>query len=298
MSAWDSLTTKLYLKLNFQKIPIIYPWVYRFENKLSYKKFVEEISKPPKPITVKVLFLEWRSSFDYDLALVKKWLISNGEYRNYITNKEVVESLRLKYSFLPDWISSLEWFLYPDTYHIDANRWNAIEQLVWLQLDNFYNRVRWPNAELFTSFTKKLSNDGFNFRMSTYSIIKLASIIENEEKNNNNKQTIAWLFINRIQNDMLLGADVTLCYGKWISYDLCTPSYIVQHLYESDNPYNTRKVSWLTPTPISNPSIQTIAKVLTYTKTDYLYYLHDNNWKIYYWITLEDHNRNKSLYLK
>jgi cell division protein YceG involved in septum cleavage len=36
---------------------------------------------------------------------------------------------------------------------------------------------------------------------------------------------------------------------------------------------------------------------LNYTNTDYLYYLHDNNWVIHYWKTLSEHNANKQKYL-
>jgi UPF0755 protein len=72
--------------------------------------------------------------------------------------------------------------------------------------------------------------------------MKLASVIENEEKSNANKPTIAGIFFNRLQEGMRLDADVTLCYGKAVTYDVCTPAFIVQNLYEESNPYNTRQV--------------------------------------------------------
>ncbi|MBP7007645.1 endolytic transglycosylase MltG [Patescibacteria group bacterium] len=50
------------------------------------------------------------------------------------------------------------------------------------------------------------------------------------------------MFLNRIAQGMLLGADVTLCYGLQVTYDKCTPSFIVDHLVDTNNPYNTRKV--------------------------------------------------------
>jgi UPF0755 protein len=72
--------------------------------------------------------------------------------------------------------------------------------------------------------------------------MRLASVIENEEKANVNKPIIAGIFLNRIQAGMRLDADVTLCYGKAVTYDQCTPAFIVQNLYEKSNPYNTRQV--------------------------------------------------------
>ena len=147
------------------------------------------------------------------------------------------------------------------------------------------------------AFDAKLKGDGFGFKMTPYSVIKLASIIENEEKTQANKAAIAGLFINRIDTNMQLGADVTLCYGLGVTYDLCTPSFIVEHLYDKQNPYNTRQQTGLPPTPISNPSLDSIDAVLNYIKSDYLYYLHDKNGAIHYGSSLQEHNANKSQYL-
>lgn len=297
MSIFDKWMLKLYLKLNYQRIPTLYPGLFRFEEWLSYKKFLETIAIAPKSVAMDVRLLEWWSSYDYDDLLTKKGLISSWSYRLYITNPDVISQLQSRFAFLPKELNSLEWFLYPDTYKLDSNRWNAVEQLVSMQLDNFYNKVRWPDPSLFTGFSQKLQSDWFVFKMSAYSIIKLASIIENEEKNDSNKQTIAWLFLNRIAQGILLGADVTVCYGYGITYDRCTPKFIWERIYDKWNVYNTRTNPGLPPTPISNPSIKTIAAVLVYTKTPYIYYLHDNQWWIHYGTTLEEHNSNKAKYI-
>lgn len=294
----DRLMLKTYLTINFQSTPPIYPWVFRFDKPVTYRDFIKTVAVAPKSITTKITLLEWRSSFDNDALIARKWFSPFWSYRSYVTNKETIDLLRQTYTFLPEDISTLEWYLYPDTYFIDLNKWDIVPQLVKLQLNAFYDKVWWPDPAMFTEFSKKLASDGFVFKMSPYSIVKLASIIENEEKNNQNKQTIAWLFLNRIAQGMLLGADVTLCYGLQATYDKCTPSFIVDHLVDTNNPYNTRKVWWLPPTPISNPSIKSFASVLTYKKTPYLYYLHDSEWTIHYWSTLEEHNRNKTLFLR
>jgi len=297
MSWFDVIFFKTYIRLHYQHAPTLYPWVYRIEKGLSYKEFLEFISKPPLPVTENITFLEGRSSFDYDAYLVKKWLIQTGSYRKAVQDKWLIHELMLTYDFLPKDLQSLEWFLYPDTYRIDANKPDIVRQIIGMQLDNFYNKVRWPDPWLFTGFTQQIHKDWFYFPFSIYSIIKLASVIENEEKNNQNKQTIAWLFLNRIDQWIQLGADVTLCYWKWITYDTCTPKFIVQYLYDKTNLYNTRIHPWLPPTPISNPSIQSIAAVLSYKKSDYIFYLHDARGVIHYGRTLEEHNKNKATYL-
>jgi UPF0755 protein len=295
MSWRDRITLKIYLKSEAD--PALYPGVYRIEKPLSYKDFIAEISKVPQPVPVKIVLLEGWSSFDYEVALVNKWLIKAGEFLATVKDSEKIAVFQQEYEFLPKDLKTLEGFLYPDTYNVDANKPNIADQVVRMQLENFNTKVWLPNKEKFQNFQSKLSNDGYDFPLSVYAIIKLASIIENEEKNNDNKQSIASVFLNRLQQNMTLGADVTLCYGKSITYKECTPSFIVDHLYEKDNLYNTRQNSGLPPTPISNPSISSINWVLNYTKTPALYYLHDSKGKIYFGNTLEQHNQNKVNYI-
>lgn len=96
---------------------------------------------------------------------------------------------------------------------------------------------------------------------------------------------------------MRLDADVTLCYGLKITYNNCRQN-IVPHLQDNNNPYNTRQLYGLMPTPISSPSRETLSALLNFQQTDYLYYLHDDLGGIHYGISNEEHNANVSNYLK
>jgi UPF0755 protein len=154
--------------------------------------------------------------------------------------------------------------LYPDTYNTDANT-SIIDQLVYLQLENFNNKVWKPNADF-------IANQGGN----RYHDVILASIVEKEERNPDNKPTVAGIFLKRLQIGMTLDADITLCYGLKQPYANCTPSVIAQNISDKNNPYNTRAVHGLPPTPISNPTAESISAVLHPQTTDYLYYLHDS----------------------
>jgi UPF0755 protein len=140
-----------------------------------------------------------------------------------------------------------------------------VDQLVYLQLENFNNRVWKRNADF-------IANQGSEW----YRDVILASIVEKEEKNNNNKATVAGIFFNRIKIGMALQADITLCYGLKLTYESCTPSVIAQNVDDKTNPYNTRAVREIPPTPISNPTAESILAVLHPERTSYMYYLHDN----------------------
>ena len=177
---------------------------------------------------------------------------------------------------------SLEGFLYPDTYFLDQNS-DISEQLIKSQLKNFNQKIRIPYGE-------KIQN--FGHQLSAYEVLILASVIENEEKSAKNKPTVAGIFINRLEKKMRLDADVTLCYNLKITYDKCREN-ILPHLNDASNPYNTRANYGLMPTPISSPSVETLSALLTYKKTDYLFYLHSASGQIYYGKTVEEHTANK-----
>jgi UPF0755 protein len=73
---------------------------------------------------------------------------------------------------------------------------------------------------------------------------------------------------------------------------------IVQHLKDETNPYNTRAVAWLPPTPIANPQLSSIKAVLQPKFSSDLFYLHDNKGRIYTAKTNAEHELNKSKYLQ
>ena len=171
------------------------------------------------------------------------------------------------------------------TENIDQNS-DPLDQLIKAQLKNFNEKNWLPNQEELKNFTPA----GIN--LQNYNALILASIIENEEKNTENKPTIAGIFINRLQKGMRLDADVSLCYGLKITYDKCRAA-IVPNLNNRDNLYNTRANTGLTPTPISSPTQATLWALLRYKKSDYLFYLHGSDGQIYYGATVEEHNQNK-----
>jgi UPF0755 protein len=150
--------------------------------------------------------------------------------------------------------------------------------------------VREPHSSAFKSIQQK-------YGLNTYQTITLASIIEKEEKADGNKPTIAGVFYNRLQKGMLLGADITLCYQFQQPYASCTPSVIAKNVADATNPYNTRQVAGLPPTPISNPNASTLQAVLAPKQTSYLFYLHDAQGGIHYGETNADHEKNKVQYL-
>jgi len=285
-------------KFDFSKIE---QWVYSFSGTYSAGQFVDHVLSGPERDYISYTILEWRSIYDIDFDLSQKKLIEAWEYLDYVNDKEILAKLALKYEFLDglwhDKFSSLEWYLYPDTYHLD--KWqNILDQLISLQLSTFSNKVWDIYKDEIKWFNNTLKNNWFDFELTQQELLTLVTVVEKEERQKNNKPTVAGIFLNRIDRGMRLDADITLCYGLWKPYEICTPKIIVQELYNKENLFNTRQQAWIPPQPIANPSAETIWAVLHFKKTDYLYYLHDSQWIIHYGTTSWEHWVNKTKYLR
>jgi len=288
LSSLEKYRIKFYLfKHKWIDLSKIAVWNYYFTWSYSPASFIKIVQAWPQTNYSRYTVLEWRSIYDIDSDLSKKWFIQPWEYISFVTDPTIISKYISRYAFLAQaWnLSSLEWFLYPDTYNVDAEK-DYIDQLVYLQLDTFKTKVR-----------DKISNNISAFPYDFYKLITLASVVEKEEKSSSNKPTVAWIFINRLKIWMRLDADITLCYWLHMPYETCTPAVISSKITDKNNPFNTRENAGIPPQTISNPSFDTINATLNYLDSDYVFYLHDSSWNIHYGKTLDEHNQNKRNYM-
>ena len=289
LSSAEVFRFKRYLRNHPESFVSILDGSYVLSGKYTAQEFLDHLAKGPEQEYAVIRILEGRSIYDIDESLTSKWLISKWEYIAYTTNSEKISALSERYEFFDANLKSLEGFLYPDTYHIDTNA-DIIRDLVSIQLNTFKKKVREGYSSDFSTIQQK-------YGLDVYKTIVLASIVEKEEKNSENKPTVAGIFYNRLQRWMKIEADITLCYNFKKPYADCSPSVIVKNISDEKNPYNTRRVWWLPPTPIANPDIDTIKATLFPKNTSYLFYLHDPKGGIHYAETNEWHNKNKVQWL-
>ena len=277
-------------------------WTYTLDGEYTLHDIVKSFQKWPPAKQTQITVLEWWSSFD----VVQHVDANVTVYNQLVNDKYFVESIKNEFEFLSSFwdIQSLEWFLYPDTYFF--KEWEILDNnfsklLIKKQLKAFeekvWNPYNWELLKFHENIAKK-DKSFVNTLLSPYEVITIASIVEKEEKNTKNKPTISYILLKRYSLNMLIWADIALCYWLEIDYNACTPQTITKYIQSNVNWYNTRVVRWLTPTPIWNPSVSTIQSVLFSEKTDYLYYLHDKEWQVRYGKTLQQHNINKSKYLR
>lgn len=126
--------------------------------------------------------------------------------------------------------------------------------------------------------------------LSVEDALILASIVEKETADPEERAHIAGVFINRLKNNMRLQTDPTVIYGIDRKGFLDHP--IRRSDLSADNPYNTYKIRGLPPTAISHPGRASIEAVLHPLKTDDLYFVADGTGGHAFASTLRQHQRN------
>ena len=159
---------------------------------------------------------------------------------------------------------SLEGFLFPDTYRIELDTDAAT--LVTLMLDNYGQRIS-------PSLRQAFGTHG----LTVYEAVTLASIVQREAVVAEERPLMVGVFLNRMEQDILLQADPTVQYALGFQPD--KGSWWKAPLYESDlqidSPYNTYVYSGLPPGPIASPGLASLTAVAQPAETDFLFFVVD-----------------------
>ena len=153
--------------------------------------------------------------------------------------------------------SRLEGFLYPDTYEFYEGETPEATIDTFLQI--FHYKL---TAEMWTLAEAK--------SISMRDAVNIASMIEKEAANDDERATIASVIYNRLKANMPLGIDATIQYALPEHKETLTEEDL-----KLDSPYNTRLYTGLPPTPIANPGFPSIMAALKPATTNYLYYALD-----------------------
>lgn len=195
--------------------------------------------------------------------------------------------------------ASLEGFLFPDTYELEAE--STPERLVDLMLATFDARAA-PEIEGRLPGMMLFDLDMGDYRpMTVFDVIILASIVEREAVVDEERPIIASVYYNRLdpayveESALRLSSDPTIQYAK--GYDPETGDWWNPMLpgegQTIESPYNTFKVQGLPPGPISSPGLASILAVLNPADTSYLYFHAVGDGSHVFASTLEEHLRNQ-----
>ncbi|MEQ5870490.1 endolytic transglycosylase MltG [Sagittula sp. NFXS13] len=126
----------------------------------------------------------------------------------------------------------------------------------------------------------------------------LASIIEKETGNAEERGVVASVFTNRLEKGMRLQTDPTVIYGVTEGKGVLGRG-LRQSELRAETPWNTYVIAGLPPTPIANPGRASIQAALDPEDTDFVYFVAatlDPSDGHLFAETLDEHNRNVAAY--
>ncbi len=172
---------------------------------------------------------------------------------------------------------SLEGYLFPDTYEFT-------------RIDSAHDIA----AAMLRRFRQEAQKINLLGRADTHAVVTMASIVEKETGDPNERPLVAGVYYNRLSKNMTLAADPSVIYAALLFGRYRGTIYASD--LQFDSPYNTYKYSGLPPGPIANPGVASLEAALHPAHTAFLYFVSDNNGHHRFARDLEEHARNVAAY--
>jgi UPF0755 protein len=237
--------------------------------------------------TVRVTIPEGFDRFGVAARLARWGVCSEEDFLAASTDPELLRSLDIPGD-------SAEGYLFPDTYQLptDLGGAEAVRRLV--------AQHERRTAPIYEERARALADLERTLGWSEHQTLILASIIEKEAAVEEERATIARVFLNRLRlpgfSPRRLQADPTVSYGCRAFRD-AAPScagfdrtITRAMLGDRANPYNTYRHEGLPPGPICNPGVASIRAVLADQTHEYLYFVARGHGRHTFSATLEEHN--------
>lgn len=225
---------------------------------------------------VNLVIKKFRTKKDFASLVGKKFETDSASFLYFISQNDSVK----KYALDTFTIVTL---VLPNTY---SYYWSTTPTQI-------LNKLSAQHKKFWTEERKEKANQ---IGLTKEQVYILASIVEEETLQNDEKSTISSVYVNRLKKNMPLGADPTV---KFAIGDFTIKRLLFKHINSTAaSPYNTYKNKGLPPGPICTPMPVTIDAVLNTKKTDYLFFCAKVNGNGYHaFATNEtDHYKNAKAY--
>ena len=257
--------------MSYQKS--VKPGRYKIQANSSYRSLISDLRSGNQD-PVKLTINNVRTLDELAGKIARNVIIDSIEMLRFLESDTITNS----YNITND--EKMTLFI-PNTYQV---YWNTSPKLLVDRLvkehSKFWNEERSAKA-------KKLD-------LTTSEVYTLASIVDKESIQQDEKPRIAGVYLNRIEKGIPLQADPTVIFAVG---DFTLRRVLNKHL-EIDHPYNTYKNPGLPPGPIGMATISGIESVLDREEHDFLYFCAkpESNGEHAFAKTLSGHNRNAAIY--
>lgn len=277
----SELFYKIYVKLN--KPSELKSGKYMLNESMGVKKIINTLSKGStyNPDTITITFIEGKNMRNIAKTIADNTNNTVDEVFDLLKDEDYIDSLVNDYWFITSDIKNkkiyypLEGYLFMDTYEF-LNKDVSVKEIFKTMLDKMDKELSKYKEEITKS------------KYSIHELLTLASIVELEEFNKEDRSDVAGVFYNRIEDNWTLGSDVTTYYAeKEDNWDGLSTKQL-----NACNAYNTRGTCFngLPVGPISNPSLESIIATIKPNKHNYFYFAHDCKGEIYLTRTEREHD--------
>ena len=198
-------------------------------------------------------------------------LNTDYDFNKYFNSTKILEQYKVD-------ASSLEGYLYPDTYYLYHD--SSPEEIIDILLSEFWKK-----------FDENLQDRANQLGFSVHEVVTLASIIEGEAMLDSERSTISSVYHNRLKINMKLQADPTIQYiipGP--------PKTLSNRDLRIKSDYNTYQNYGLPPGPINNPGIASIKAALYPEDTNFLFFVAQGDGSHAFTTNEKDHEEAKRIY--
>lgn len=246
-----------------------------------------------KVTSIEVVIPEGLTMREIIQILKKEIGIESTKFIKIATDSEFIKELDIP-------ASNLEGYLFPNTYKLYWGMDPA--KLIQTMVNEFKKTF---NSALSARAGARPSGGTKEINFSTHEVVTLASMIEAEATNGEEREMISAVYHNRLKLGMLLQCDPTVIYALNGKPDSTLPGTdrplgrifarpLLFKDLEIDSPYNTYKYPGLPPGPICNPGKASILAALYPADVDYLYFVAKGDGTHIFSRTLDEHNRAKN----
>ena len=274
---------KIYCKLN--KRTAMQAGKYELDKNMSVADIIAQLEKGNiVDETVTITFPEGKNMRWIVSTIAEKTNNFENQVYELLSDEEYLDTLIDKYWFLTDKIQNpsiyypLEGYLYPDTYSFE----NAD-----VDVKTIFEKMLDKMDTVLTPYKDEIKKSDY----SVHEILSLASVVELEAKNEEDRAGVAAVFINRLNKNMALQSDVTTYYA--LKIDMSERDLTANEL-ATKNPYNTRSTTMngkIPVGPICMVSESSIKAILEHDDTDNLFFVADKNGKVYFSKTNAEHEK-------